>query len=200
MNRSRFIRVAFGVAAYGAIQLIALPAAAKGIPERVTITGPGLAAPVVETDPRVLPALGILGLMDSQAIAPPDTPGPAYTLARDGFDRVRYYPGPGGGLGYVYYEGLVDDGGKIAGASEYDGKWYLATRAGDGVLRAVLAAHGVALPGDVPTRTRVTRDADKGSTLPWAWVLPAFLVGTLMGGGAVRGLTVTRHHQSLSTR
>ncbi len=165
---------------------------AKGIPTRVTITGPGLAAPVIETDPRVMPALGILGLMDaSNPVTLPDTLGPAFTLARDGFDRVRYYPGPGGSFGYVFYEGLVDDGGKISGASEYDGKWYRATPAGDGTLRAVLAMHGVGLGDNTPMPRTSSERVGTGAP-PWVWLISVFVAGVLVGGGAVQGQALMR--------
>lgn len=48
------------------------------------------------------------------------------------FDRLRWYPSTGTatqGRGWIFYEGLIN------GASDYDGKWFIATRNGDNLLR-----------------------------------------------------------------
>jgi hypothetical protein len=60
--------------AFVVLLLAGSQAQAKGIPSRVTITGPGLAAPVSVTDPVALPFLGLWQLENVQAplaAAPP---------------------------------------------------------------------------------------------------------------------------------
>jgi hypothetical protein len=49
------------------------------------------------------------------------------------FDQVRYHPDPEGGRGYLFYVGIVN------GSSEYDGKWFRSSEAGEAVLIDVLA-------------------------------------------------------------
>jgi hypothetical protein len=126
--------------------LLAGQASAKGVATYVVITGPGIHAPIIVRGAAANP-LGF-SLMQitcateyvcGSAVAPRHR-GPAYTLTRDRFDRVRYYPNLAGGRGYIYYVGLLN------GMSEYDRRWFRATAAGERALRHILVAHGVRLP------------------------------------------------------
>jgi hypothetical protein len=125
-----------------ALSLIVVPAFAKGaMPVRVT--GPGLPAAGIEiTDPADYLSLGMGSLPDFQSPTdPPTAPRIGYTMQRFGvddagkkqiFDDLVYYPGPPGERGIVYYVGIHN------GSSEYDGKWFYASRSADAVLRRLL--------------------------------------------------------------
>ncbi len=148
---------------------------AKGDPLAVSITGPGLPAPILVTDPLAMPAFGILGFMQVDTpIVPPGDLGLGYELQRDDFDRVRYYPDPHGSWGYVFYVGLIN------GSSGYDGHWYRASTVGDVTMRCVMEAHGVLLAGQrsnpscatmltqqgAPARTATSPDAPPTAAPP----------------------------------
>lgn len=153
------MRYARGLSGVGlglvALLLIAPAVPAKGIPTEVEITGPGIAAPIRETSPLALPTLGIVGFMDTaRTIAPAADGDPSYEMTRDGGERVRFYPSPGGGCGIVLY---IGDPGRIG--TEYDNHWYRATCSGDVVFRTVLAMHGIAVAGDRPPLTQIASEA-----------------------------------------
>lgn len=146
-------------AAFVLLGLLALlvPAAglslAKGPADKVTIDGPGLTSEIEVTETVLLSALSIGQLEDfGRPSATPRDPGPGYELTRyfkdragfQAFDRVRYYPNAAGGGGYIFYEGIVN------GWSEYDGRWFRASVAGDQVMRRLLAENGVRLDRALP--------------------------------------------------
>ncbi len=131
-----------------ALLAAALPALAKG-PMPVTITGPGLPAAGVDIgDVEQAAPFSMAALEDFRAgaIEQPAwaVAGSGYLLERYGmqgavrrvFDRVIYYPHPGGLRSVVYYVGIHN------GSSAYDGMWYHATPEGDTAMRALIAAHG----------------------------------------------------------
>lgn len=174
-----------------ALLLIAPAVLAKGMPTEVEITGPGIATPIRETNPLALPTLGIVGFMDTTRIITPAADGdPSYEMTRDGGERVRFYPSPGGSCGTVLY---IGDPGQIG--TEYDNHWYRATCSGDVVFRTVLAMHGIAVPGDRPNLVTLTQEmtARAGSATvqtdgAWPrWLLP--LAGVI---GLALGLSVAR--------
>lgn len=124
-------------------------ALAKGPPDKVTITGPGLKAPVEITDAETLQAFSFFQFEDSEhAIASPNHPGYGYVVTRfvresEGdylaWDRLSFHPNPSGSGGLVHYEGLLGEGM----SSEFDGGWYLASDAGDAAVREILIREGV---------------------------------------------------------
>jgi len=129
-------------------------ALAKGPPDKVVISGPGLSGEVESTDCVAISVLGLGSLEDFQRgpIAAPQV-STGYQLTRyfkDGasyrpFDRLIYYPNRSGERGYIFYEGLRVSGGW----SEYDGKWFYATKAGDAAMRRLLKQLGAA-PATLP--------------------------------------------------
>jgi len=138
-----------------ALLLFAPAAMAKGLPTEVEITGPGIATPIRETNPLALPTLGIVGFMDSTTtVTPPAGDALAYEMTRDGGERVRFYPSPGGSCGAVF---SIGDPGRIG--TEYDNHWYRATCSGDLVFRTVLAMRGIAVPGDYPNLVQLAQEA-----------------------------------------
>jgi hypothetical protein len=133
-----------------AVLVLAQSALAKGPPQKITISGDGLAGEIVIVDNEAtLNALGMMALEDYDTLTP-DAPdgigGEGYLLTRffeDSpdhyipFDQVRYFAIPDGGRGYLQYVGIV------GGSSEYDGKWFRPTPEGETTLRAVLARQQV---------------------------------------------------------
>src|SRR5262245_7028359 len=82
-------------------------------PDRVTISGPGLAGSVTITDPAQLTVfkLGALEDFDQGVLAtPPQVTGAGYQIERYfyggtfHFASLRYFPDPGGGAGYLYFQ------------------------------------------------------------------------------------------------
>ena len=137
--------------------LAALPATAKGT-NKATISGPGLAEPIVVTD--VDDAVGLSIAVFEDIDSPVDAPtrvGPAYLLTRlyafkgtpdQVFDRVLYFPDPDGGLGYVLYVGIE------GGWGPYDANWYHVSPEGEQLIQRLLAEHGVTFAGpSAPART-----------------------------------------------
>ncbi len=138
-----------------ALLLVSPTAMAKGIPTEVEITGPGIATPIRETNPLALPTLGIVGFMDSTTtVTPPTGDALAYEMTRDGGERVRFYPSPGGSCGAVF---SIGDPGQIG--TEFDNHWYRATCSGNLVFRTVLAMRGIAVPGDYPNLVQLAQEA-----------------------------------------
>ncbi|MGI8689542.1 MAG: hypothetical protein ACR2M3_13290 [Thermomicrobiales bacterium] len=173
-----------------ALLLFSSAALAKGVPTEVEITGPGIATPIRETNPLALPTLGIVGFMDStRIITPPAGNALAYEMTRDGGERVRFYPSPGGSCGAVF---SIGDPGQIG--TEFDNHWYRATCSGDLVFRTALAMRGIAVPGDYPNLVHLAQEAtapvnatDRADA-PWPrWLLP--LTGIV---GLAVGLCVAR--------
>ncbi len=188
----RYSRGMYGVSlGLFAFLLLAPAVLAKGIPTEVEITGPGIATAIRETNPLALPTLGINGFMDTSRIITPAADGdPSYEMTRDGGERVRFYPSPGGSCGAVLY---IGDPGRIG--TEFDNHWYRATCSGDVVFRTVLALHGITVPGDRSDFVALTQEttARAGSALvqtdaAWPrWLLP--LAGVI---GLALGLSVAR--------
>ena len=96
---------------------------------QVTLSGPALTSPYDLST--------FFSFADfTQPAAQPSRSGPAYEVARDGWDHLIYYPGTANQPGVVYYEGLFN------GSSEYDGRWFLVPAQQDAALRAALARQG----------------------------------------------------------
>jgi hypothetical protein len=129
--------------------LLARPAEAKGPPNMVTITGPGIAGQVRITDASMLDPFSFYQFNDlERRIDPPAGDlGPGYRITRYvmasrggrmaliAWDYLTYYPNPAGGPGYLYFDGLD----KSIGSTEGQGEWYLPSRAGDALMQRILA-------------------------------------------------------------
>lgn len=140
MSPKRFVLVVFIIAAL----VLRVPAAdAKGPVDRAIISGPGFAEDLILTDRDALREISMASLeqFEDGAIEEPAGLGEGYTLERQfqtspghysSFDRVVYYPDPGGDLGYIFYEGIVN------GSSDYDGHWFRARPSGDAAMRMII--------------------------------------------------------------
>ncbi len=170
-------------------------ALAKGPPQHVRIDGPGLADPLEITEPGELEALGMASLEDFFSSVPdPGALARVYLLTRsyqDGdrmvpFDQVLYAPGPPGDRGYVYYVGIIN------GWSEYDGKWFRATRIGTQAIEGLLAA---AVGGDYhPTEVEAAAGSGAGGFRQALAALP------LVSGYGAAALIVSAAAGLLSAR
>lgn len=126
-------------------------------PDKVSVSGDGIAGAAAITDASLLGSLGagaFMGFDKPTPVVEPSHTGNGYELVRyfkntgvpdsfwtQGFDHMRYYPGVSGQPGYIYYEGPVS-----AEASHYaqgldmplSGQWFQVTRAQDDVLQRLL--------------------------------------------------------------
>lgn len=105
---------------------------AKGPPNAITISGPGLLGVVEIDDAELLQNLGFAGLedLDNMLDAPPEVVGPGFHIYRLGMDmtnggalepyeELMYYPDAAGGTGYVHYLGILN------GTMQYDDHWFV---------------------------------------------------------------------------
>ncbi len=162
------------------------PALAKGPPDKVVITGPGLKDPVEIEDPEALQAFSFFQFEDTERpIEPPAHPGYGYVITRyvaepegeyTAWDRLIYLPNSGGRGGVVLYEGLLGEGM----SSESDGGWYLASEAGDAAMREILMREGVLV--DDTGREQVLAVSGGVGLIIGLW-----LVGRLMVASDSRG-------------
>ena len=126
------------------------PVLAKGPPDKLIISGPGTPGEVTVTDVALLADVGLGSLEEFSTISPPAGLVQSYEVTRyfkngeifTPFDRLHYYVDPTGGRGYIFYDGLSFD--HNSGWSEYDGKWFRASAAGDIAMRALLKHIGAA--------------------------------------------------------
>lgn len=164
--------------------ILASAAHAKGPPDKLTISGPGLDGEVKVTDPALLTGIGFVSLEDfdhnQRSGIPQPAVGEGYTLVRhlrqsngsyEAWDQVRYYPNPDGERSYVFYDGLIGPN-----STEFDGKWYYAKPQGDEAMRRLLSALG-AWP---VTQSLPATSADAGS---YGWLIG--LGGALLLAGAL---------------
>lgn len=128
-------------------------------PDKITLSGAGIAGTAVVTDPVVLAWFTTAQFMGFEQRAPignPVHPGTGVEMTRYyknsgvpasywslGFDHMRYYPGAPGKPGYIFYEGAVDAANNpFAQALNLDqrtGKWYALTSDEDEHMRQLLA-------------------------------------------------------------
>lgn len=128
-------------------------------PDKVSVSGDGIAGAAAITDASLLGSLGagvFMGFDKPTPVAEPSHTGNGFELVRyfknsgvpdsfwtQGFDHMRYYPGIAGQPGYIYYEGTVS-----AEASHYaqgldmprSGQWFQVTSAQNDVLQQLLTA------------------------------------------------------------
>jgi hypothetical protein len=186
IRSTHWARVALHIALFAALLFPFAPALAKGPPDKVVITGPGLKAPVEIEDREVLETFSFFQFENSERpIEPPEHPGYGYVVTRfvaesqgeyTAWDRLIYLPNPGGSGGVVFYEGLLGEGM----SSEFDGGWYLASAAGDAAMREILTREGV-LSDDTG------REQVMGVTGGIGLIIGLWLVGRLMGASDRRG-------------
>jgi hypothetical protein len=124
----------------GALALLFLTtglAAAKGPASRVTIGGADLAEQIAVTDPRTLDVLAWPYAASEQVAWPRDAAprlAAGYELVRSwggppvSVDRLRYFPDPAGGRGYVWHAA--------------DGRWFRVSAEGEAALGRILAERG----------------------------------------------------------
>ncbi|MBI4499398.1 MAG: hypothetical protein HY689_16040 [Chloroflexi bacterium] len=139
--------------------LLPAPALAKSPPDKITVEGPGLAAPVEITDPADLAEFSPWSRRfiwwDQGLVTAPPPADQTYTVSFYLRDRkiyvVEYAPDPSGAPGALYFPGPGHPSyrlniGTIIGASTSDrwapeGKWYYATAEWDLMIQRALRAH-----------------------------------------------------------
>jgi hypothetical protein len=144
----------FTLALIAALALIPLSVAfAKGPPEQVTISGPGIDGEITIADSNVLNAFSFYQFNDlnRRLDEPPQVEGDGYKITRwltqqkQGtrqllpWDTLTYYPDPAGGPGYVFFDGLDPS----IGSTEGQGRWFLASEEGGAAMQAIIRAHPV---------------------------------------------------------
>lgn len=179
MRRMRILWTVMAVLLLGA----AGEAAAKGMVEQVLISGPDWFGELVINDPQLLPDLSPAMLEDMNSrVEFVQGIGRGYLLARGFFhqgefkvfDRVMYFPRPAPAPGLVYYLEINN------GFGPYDGRWFLATEAGDRAMTQILAAQGAAPPA--LEGRGAAGNAAAGLAISWPLgLLLGILLGLLLG-------------------
>lgn len=194
-----------GVLTVAALALVAAPVLAKGPPQKVTIEGPGLAAPLEITNPTTLESLGMTMLEDVDSkVGGPGTLSAVYLVTRyyqDGaryipFDQVLYARQAESGRPLVFYVGIVN------GWSEYDGRWFNATAAGAAAMDTILAkaapaeAESVSAPAEQPAIASVQPEpapsAPSAALLGATLAVAGFAAGWLLRPRALRPANAPR--------
>jgi LPXTG-motif cell wall-anchored protein len=178
----RSLRHPLALALLAALTTVSL-ALAKGPPDKLTISGPGLQGEIEVTDPALLADIGFGGLEEFDSNGRHGIPEPAvgegYTLIRllrnpngtfQPWDQLRYYPNALDGRGVVFYDGLIGPN-----TSEFDGRWYFARPAGEAGMQRLLATLGVTAP--VPQALPAT-----GATTARPWLIGLGAALLLAGG------------------
>ncbi len=140
-------RLAMGLMALGAALGVSLPAEAKGPPDLVTITGPGIAGEIRVTAAEELLAFSFYQFNDlgRRIEAPEGDLGRGFRITRwihntgrsglKEWDYLTYYPNPDGGLGYLFFDGLDP----AIGSTQGQGEWYRPSVDGDAAMKRLLA-------------------------------------------------------------
>jgi hypothetical protein len=174
---------------------------AKGRPDRVVVSGPGLKQPVEITDRQTLDVLGMGGLENRELSYSDKVPavGEGYDLVRYieepgrkpiAFDHVRYFPKAADGHSYVFYVGLVD----VGSWSSLDHKWYTVNPAGQTAMERILAKY---VPdGSVETVSELTEvpqncKAGPALTASTAFAVPALKLNDLTWAAGFSGPNAT---------
>ena len=159
-------------------------------PDKITLSGDGIAGTATITDGALLESFGAATFMGFEERSP--VPAPAYSgsgieLTRyyentgvpdsfwtQGFDHMRYYPGAQGQPGYVFYEGSVSaearDYAQGLNMAQRAGHWFQVNSDEDVALRALLAAAHAN-----PQNSAVSAPPPMTSTPPDSTPLPAIL-------------------------
>jgi hypothetical protein len=156
-------------------------------PDKVTISGPGLAGAVEVTDREAVRSLGVdvfFGLSEQrQAIVAPAV-GDGYELVRyyntvnGSFDRLRYYPSAPGRSGTIYYVGPTSGGQALAHALGLDAHaehWFMATPQEDAAMQHALTTLNAPPHVSATSEARATASDARPQTI---WLL-ALVLGML---------------------
>jgi hypothetical protein len=175
-----------------ALALIPLSVAlAKGPPEQVTISGPGIDGEITIANSNVLNAFSFYQFNDLTRIMdePPQVTGEGYkitrwlTQRRQGkyqlfpWDYLTYYPDPAGGPGYIFFDGLDPS----IGGTEGQGEWFLASEAGGAAIQDIINSN-VAAPST-------------SSAVPVAVPIMAVLTGLIVASAVVLEFRARRDPQ-----
>ena len=199
VSRNRMARMArVALAALGLGALLGLTAGASaeaspacpvcdGPPDKVTISGPGLAGAVDVTDREAVRSLGVDVFFgwsaQRQAIVAPVL-GEGYELVRyynaanGSFDRLRYYPSAPGRSGTIYYLGPTSGNQAVAHVLGLDarvGQWFVATPQEDAAMRHTLTTLNAAPQASAAPEAR----AQARDVWPQNIWLLALVLGTL---------------------
>lgn len=129
-------------------------------PDKITLSGDGVADTASVTDPGLLAWFSMSQFMGFEQRAPIDPPihtGLGVELTRyyqntgvpqsfwtQGFDHMRYYPGAASQPSYIYYEGPVGEEARAYGQGlglwQRVGKWYALTSAENTEIRQLMGA------------------------------------------------------------
>jgi len=134
-------------------------ASAKGPPDKVTITGPGIKGELEITDLNTLNAFAIYQFNDlERRIEKPHVSSAGYKITRwtqaqrrgkmtlIPWDYLTYYPDPAGGPGYLFYDGLDPS----IGSTEGQGEWFLASEDGGAAMKRIIENPGAYAPPPKP--------------------------------------------------
>jgi hypothetical protein len=131
--------------------VLAQVALAKEMPQKISISGPGLAENIeIIDDTPTIEALMSMSLEDyttRTSQAPEGISGEGYLISRfilnpngdyELLDASRYYRNSSSEAvgGFLYYEGRVN-----AAPSEWDNKWYTPTAENEAILLSLIDAH-----------------------------------------------------------
>jgi hypothetical protein len=157
--RNRMARMALAALGLGALLGLTAGTAAEaspacpvcdGPPDKVTISGPGLAGTFDVTDREAVRSLGadvFFGWSAQRQAIVGASVAEGYELVRyypaanGSFDRLRYYPGAPGGAGTIYYVGPTSGNQGVAHVLGLDtrvGHWFVATPQEDAAMQHTL--------------------------------------------------------------
>ncbi len=143
-------------------------------PDKLLLSGPGLAGEVEIVGPEKLIGLSPEAFMDfTTSPDPAAKAAPGYEMvryykSRDGqyeaFDRLRYHPNPQGDRGAVYYIKALG-----YGPGHNEGRWFAASPIGDAAMECLLDTLKVNLPqAQPPTAAQVAPPAAPPPVAPSA--------------------------------
>jgi hypothetical protein len=159
----------------------------EGPPDKVTISGPGLAGTVDVTDRETVRSLGVDVFFgwsaQRQAIVAPAV-GEGYELVRyynaanGSFDHLRYYPSAPGGAGTIYYVGPTSGNQGVAQVLGLDarvGQWFVATPQEDAAIQHTLTTLNAPPQASAAPEARAPASDARPQTI---WLL-ALVLGAL---------------------
>ena len=137
-------KIAFALLLLIAFWLVShTPVSAKGAPDKVTISGPGIDGEIEVTDVLLLEVFGFYRFNDmGNKVSKPIMVGDGYVITRFishedrmiAWDKVTYYHSQDGDNGVLFFNGLLQ-----GMSTEGQGYWYLATEEGDKIMERILA-------------------------------------------------------------
>jgi hypothetical protein len=178
------------IAAFALIPLSV--ALAKGPPEQVTISGPGIDGEITIANSNVLNAFSFYQFNDLTRIMdePPQVTGAGYkitrwlTQQRQGkyqlfpWDTLTYYPDPAGGPGYIFFDGLDPS----IGGTQGQGEWFLASEDGGRAMKEIIASKAAA--------------PSAPSAVPVAGPIMATLIGLIVASAGVMAMRARRDQRA----